>query len=109
MLKYLHPMLERVATLKGEDETVHAELFSRRSQIVLSFVDMEIIRLQTMPKFLSLRLETKAGIRLQVHERCNQYGRRDHKQKEMSRTEQAGRHCRVGIVTKFHFHQYIIA
>jgi hypothetical protein len=51
---------------------------------------MEIIRLQAMPKLVYLRLEAKADMTLQVHERCNQHDKRDHKQKEMSRTEQAG-------------------
>jgi hypothetical protein len=51
---------------------------------------MEIIGLHMMPKFVFLLLETKADTTLQVDERRNQHGRREHKQKEMSRTEQAG-------------------
>jgi hypothetical protein len=51
---------------------------------------VEIIKLQTMPKFVSLRLEAKADVTLQVHESCNQHGKKDHKEKEMSRAEQAG-------------------
>lgn len=76
--------------MEGKDENMHAEWLSRRPQIVHTFVDMEIIRLQAMPKLVYLRLEAKADMTLQVHERCNQHDKRDHKQKEMSRTEQAG-------------------